>query len=146
MFPEIVYEGTFNHDQRFVINYDEELALAGLPPYYVHRTRYKGDKMKNQRTHSELPIPEPAVRHLGEYKKEDDGFYFADVVIVETFEEALSFLGKHYSGWETEGRFVDNITRFRGERAKIDKDAQIAHEDGKAELQNEKTGQLTMQF
>ena len=144
MYPEIILEGTYNEDQRFLIDYDSELALAGIPPYYVHRERRKGDKMKNQRTLSELPIPEPhiVITYRGRFNK----VYFADVVIAKTFEEAISFLGRYFSGHETEGRYVDDMKRFREERAKIDKDAKIAHEDEKTAIENEKVGQIKMIF
>ena len=140
MYPEIVLEGKYNYDQRFLIDYDPELALAGLPPYYVHRTRYKGDKMKNQRKPSELPIPEPKVIHYGHWRENESGHYFADVVFAETFEEATALLGEHFSGYETKGRFVDNMQRFRKEREKIDKDARIAHEDEKLQAMSNETG------
>ena len=144
MYPEIILEGTYNKDQRFLIDYDEELALAGLPPYYVHRERCKGDKMKNQRTLSELPIPDPHI--VVTYRSRFNEVYFADVGIAKTFEEATTFLGRYFSGFDTEGRYVDDMKRFREERAKIDRDAQIAYEDEITVVENEKRGQIKIVF
>ena len=49
IYPEILVSGTHMIDFWYRIEYDEELALAGLPPYYVHRSRYQRDGLRNPR-------------------------------------------------------------------------------------------------
>lgn len=143
MYRELILYGFHMHVFEYRIEYDDELAIAGLPAYYVHRQRYKGDGLRSQRTISELPIPEPAVLNLKIIGNE----VFADVVIAETFEEALTFLSNVSSAMTFKGSVFEELSgKFAAERLKIEQDAKIAHEDEKAELQNEKIGQLTIKF
>ena len=123
----------------FRIEYDPELALAGLPAYYVHRARYKGDGLKNQRTVSELPIPEPAVFV---YDPEGTGQNFADVVLASTFDEALAFLGKPY---HPHGGDLP-LHLLRAEREQIEQDTRVAHADEIAAYENQQPGQMTLLF
>ena len=146
MYPEVVLHGTYNFGHTYLIEYDEHLAVAGLSPYYVHRARYKGDKIKNQRTVSELPIPEPNVLLGGERRTDNAGEYFADVVIVKTFEEALAYLPNIRSAMTFEGSVHGDLGKYVAERERIERDAQIAHEDEMAEVLNEESGQLKLLF
>ena len=146
MFPAVILHGTYNFGHAFRIEYDEHLAIAGLPPYYVHRARYKGDKIKNQRTSSELPIPEPNVLLGGERRTDNAGDYFADVVIVKTFEEALAFLPNMERLLTLEGSVRGMFETFKEERKQIECDARIAHENEMAEVANEQPGQMTLIF
>ena len=131
MYPETILYGTYNHEHAFIIEYDAELALAGLPAYYVHRARYKGDKMKNQRTVSELPLPEPRVVLGGEPSTDTWGEFFADVVLAETFEACLTFLPRIMGLHTPTGSVLYMFEQFKKERKRIETDAQIAHEDEK---------------
>ena len=137
IYPEILVSGTHMMDFWYRIEYDEELALAGLPPYYVHRSRYQRDGLRNPRQVSQLPLPEPNVLLGG--TRNNFGDYFADVVIAKTFEEAIGFLGVPYRGNTAKG-YIDDWTRFKAERAKIDRDAEIAHEDEKLQAMSDETG------
>ena len=143
MYPETILFGTYNFGHNYIIEYDAELALAGLPPYYVHRARYKGDKLKNQRTVSELPIPEPAIFV---YDRDGTGYHFADVVITTAFTEALAFLPNIRSAMTFEGSVHGDLGKYVAERERIERDAQIAHEDEMAEVLNEQPGQMTLLF
>ena len=60
-------------------------------------------------------------------------------MIAETFEEAIGFLGVPYRGNTAKGK-IDDWTRFKAERAKIDRDARIAHEDEKLQAMSNETG------
>lgn len=140
MFPETILFGTYNFGHAYIVEYDQELALAGLPPYYVHRARYKGDRLKNQRKVSELPLPEPRVILGGERHSENWGDFFADVVFAETFEEVLTFLPKISMAMTFKGSVHGKFFyKFVEERKQIDIETRIAHE-------NEKTGQMQMIF
>lgn len=144
MYPERILFGKFKHDHDFIIEYDVELALAGLPAYYVHRARYKGDGLKNQRTVSELPVPEPAIFV---YDRDGNGHYYADVLMVATYEEALAFLPNISSAMTFEGSLLGELFgKFAEERQWIEREARIAHEDELAILANEKHGQMTLIF
>ena len=132
MFPETILFGTYNFGHAYIIEYNNEYSLAGLPPYYIHRARYKGDKMKNQRKVSELPLPEPRVVLGGEHSTDNWGDFFADVVFAETFEECLAFLPQIRMAMTFEGSVSGiDFSRFINERKRIDMDARIAHEDEK---------------
>lgn len=127
MFPDVILHGTYRGEHAFIIEYDEHLALAGLPAYYVHRARYKGDKIKNQRKVSELPLPEPRVI-LGGERNLNGGDFFADVVFCETFEECLTFLTEDIYGLYTpKGSVVGMFEEFKAERKRIEADTRIAH-------------------
>ena len=143
MFPETILFGTFKHDHAYIIFYDAELALAGIPAYYVHRSRYKGDGLKNQRTVSELPIPEPA---MFVYDRDGTGFHYADVVIVKTFTETLAFLPNIRSAQTDKGSVMGMFDSFKKERKRIERDAQIARADEIAEHLNEQPGQMRLLF
>ena len=131
MYPETILYGTYNYEHAFIIEYDAELALAGLPPYYVHRARYEGDKMKNQRNPSQLPLPEPRVVLGGEHSTENWGDFFADVVFAETFEACLTFLPRIMGLYTPKGCVVGMFEQFKKERKRIEADTRIAHEDEK---------------
>ena len=91
----IILEGTFSeYHLSFICEYITDYAEAGLPAYYTHRGRFKGDGLKKQLTRSELPIPAPICLLGADSRTLDieNTDFFADVVITETFEEVLAYL------------------------------------------------------
>ena len=121
MFAEIVIDERFAPDGcHFRIEYDEELALCGMDAYYVHRCRFHGDKLKNQRTVTDLPLPEPRVVLGSTRTKLVNGTvvkptlqYYADLVIAESFEDALKWIGPPNMHYE-------DLQALRGKRRLID--------------------------
>ena len=76
------------------------------------------------------------------------GEYFADVVIVKTFEEALAYLPNISECDDFRGQCAWKVFlgKYVAERERIERDAQIAHEDEMAEVLNEESGQLKLLF
>ena len=143
MLPERILYGIFKNDHAYAVFYDVELALAGIPAYYVHRARHKGDGLKKQRTVSELPIPEPAIFV---YDRDETGFHYADVVITSTFTEALAFLPGIRSAQTHKGSVAGDLGKYTAERERIERDAELARENETAELANEHPGQMILIF
>ena len=114
-------------------NNDPRIGVSRLARLLCDRARYKGDGLKNQRTVSELPIPEPAVFV---YDPEGTGQNFADVVLASTFDEALAFLGKPYHPHG--GRFALHL--LRAEREQIERDTRVAYADEIAAYENQQPG------
>ena len=115
-----IWDGIHNQDHCFRLEYIEEYALCDLPGYYLHRARYKGDKLKNQHTDSGLPILKSNIILGGKttnLKVSKDEFY-RDVTIHHIFKEAISFLGEPYrfDRWHSKDFDLLCIKREREER------------------------------
>ena len=126
----------------FRIEYDEEWASAGLPGYFVDRSRYRGDKMKNQRAVIDIPLPEPRV-HVGGpvfNLKVITPKFFADVVFAFTFEEALTFIDKN--SYKIRGFYgFHEMQNLRSARLRKEYDIKLEHEAEMKEVElEEETG------
>ncbi len=136
-------EAYIGHD--FKIEFFEEYALAGLSPYYLHRSRYKGDKMKNKRNNSPLPIPECDVRLGGPIAniKVIKEVFYGDVTLHDTFGETLTYLGNNWCLYEY--TCYEDIEALKYERDQIEKRLLQDHLSEKAKITAEfEIGQLSL--